>query len=45
MNFSAADLAPERQLNEAIWKSVKGTDSTMPGPRQAMPESENLGGN
>ncbi|HEY0693243.1 MAG TPA: bifunctional YncE family protein/alkaline phosphatase family protein [Kribbella sp.] len=45
MNFSAADLAPERQLNEAIWKSVKGTDSTMPGPRQAMPESEDLGGN
>ncbi|TDW54504.1 bifunctional YncE family protein/alkaline phosphatase family protein [Kribbella pratensis] len=33
MNFSGADLAPERQLNEAIWKSVKGADSPMPAPR------------
>jgi hypothetical protein len=33
MNFSAADLAPEQQLNEAIWKSVKGADSPMPAPR------------
>ncbi|WP_427890552.1 glutaminyl-peptide cyclotransferase [Kribbella sp. GL6] len=35
MNFSAADLAPEQQLNEAIWKSVKGANSPMPAPRGA----------
>ena len=33
MNFTAADVAPEQQLNEAIWKSVKGADSPMPAPR------------
>jgi YVTN family beta-propeller protein len=35
MNFSQADVAPEQQLNEAIWKSVKGADSPMPAPRGA----------
>ena len=44
MNFSQADAAPEQQLNEAIWKSVKGVDSLMPAPRQAVPESEELEG-
>jgi YVTN family beta-propeller protein len=38
MDFSQADVAPEQQLNEAIWKSVKGADSPMPAPRGA-PES------
>jgi hypothetical protein len=32
-NFRAADAAPETQLNEAIWKSVKGRHSRMPAPR------------
>ena len=30
MKLADADQAPERELNEAIWKSVKGADSTMP---------------
>ncbi|HEY8302620.1 MAG TPA: bifunctional YncE family protein/alkaline phosphatase family protein [Jatrophihabitans sp.] len=33
MNFSAADRAPEHQLDEAIWKSVRGAHSTMPAPQ------------
>jgi YVTN family beta-propeller protein len=32
MDLSREDLAPERQLNEAIWKSVKGAASSMPEP-------------
>lgn len=38
MDFSQADVAPEQQLNEAIWQSVKGAGSPMPAPRGA-PES------
>jgi YVTN family beta-propeller protein len=33
MNLRQADAAPERRLNEAIWKSVKGRHSRMPAPR------------
>jgi hypothetical protein len=36
MNFTAADLAPEQQLNEAIWQSIKGADSPMPAPKHAV---------
>jgi YVTN family beta-propeller protein len=32
MDFSGADRAPEQQLNQAIWESVKGANSTMPPP-------------
>ena len=32
MDFANADRAPEQQLNQAIWKSVKGANSTMPPP-------------
>ncbi len=32
MNFDDVDEAPMFQLNEIIWKSVKGADSTMPLP-------------
>jgi YVTN family beta-propeller protein len=32
MNFTVADAADETVLNEAIWKSVRGPDSTMPAP-------------
>jgi YVTN family beta-propeller protein len=35
MDFTVAD-APDRDvLNEAIWKSVRGADSTMPAPRSS----------
>jgi hypothetical protein len=36
MDFSTADSAPERALNEAIWKSVRGADSQMPEPRTSF---------
>jgi hypothetical protein len=39
MNFSEADKAPEQQLNEAIWKSVKGSDSAMPQPVTRGPKN------
>jgi YVTN family beta-propeller protein len=32
MNFSEVDRAPMRELNEIIWKSVRGADSEMPAP-------------
>jgi YVTN family beta-propeller protein len=37
MDFSNVDLAPEQQLNEAIWQSVKGANSQMPVPKHAGP--------
>lgn len=35
MNLREADLAPELELNEIIWRSVRGADSPMPPPRRA----------
>jgi len=35
MNLIEADLAPERELNEIVWKSVRGRDSVMPAPVRA----------
>jgi hypothetical protein len=35
MNLEEADLAPELPLNEILWKSVRGADSTMPPPVRA----------
>ena len=35
MNLIEADLAPERALNEIVWKSVRGKDSVMPAPVRA----------
>jgi hypothetical protein len=35
MNLVEADLAPERELNEIIWKSVHGPDAVMPAPIRA----------
>ena len=32
MDFSAPDLAPELELNEILWKSVRGVHSAMPPP-------------
>src|SRR4029077_16287419 len=35
MNLDEADMAPEIELNEIIWRSVRGPDSPMPPPRRA----------
>jgi hypothetical protein len=35
MNMIEADLAPERELNEIIWKSIRGAGSEMPAPIRA----------
>jgi hypothetical protein len=35
MNLREADLAPELELNEIIWRSVRGPNSPMPPPRRA----------
>ena len=35
MNMWEADLAPERELNEILWKSVRGADAEMPPPVRA----------
>jgi hypothetical protein len=38
MDFSSEDRAPDRVLNQAIWKSVRGESSDMPSPRTAFRE-------
>jgi hypothetical protein len=35
MYLAEADLAPEFELNEIVWKSVRGADSPMPPPVRA----------
>jgi DNA-binding beta-propeller fold protein YncE len=35
MDFSKEDAADDLQLNEVIWRSVRGPDSPMPAPRRA----------
>lgn len=35
MNLREADLAPELELNEIIWRSIRGAGSPMPPPRRA----------
>lgn len=35
MNMVEADLAPERELNEILWKSVRGEHAVMPPPVRA----------
>ena len=34
-NFAKEDAAPDLDLNEVVWKSVKGEDSIMPAPRRS----------
>jgi len=34
-NFAREDAAPDLDLNEVVWKSVKGEDSVMPAPRRS----------
>lgn len=36
MNFHEADAAPDIELNEIIWKSIKGENSTMPAPVRSV---------
>jgi YVTN family beta-propeller protein len=35
LDFSVADAADDLQLNEIVWKSVRGADSPMPAPVRA----------
>jgi YVTN family beta-propeller protein len=35
MNLDEADMAPEIELNDIIWRSVRGANSPMPPPRRA----------
>jgi hypothetical protein len=35
MNLEEADLAPELELNEILWKSIRGPASVMPPPVRA----------
>jgi hypothetical protein len=35
MNFEEADMAPELELNQIIWKAVRGPGSVMPPPVRA----------
>ncbi len=35
MNFVEADMTPEYELNEIVWKSVRGAASPMPPPVRA----------
>ena len=34
-DFSKEDSAPDLELNQVIWKAVRGEDSEMPAPRRA----------
>jgi YVTN family beta-propeller protein len=34
MDLEQADMAPEFELNEILWKSVRGRDSVMPPPKR-----------
>jgi hypothetical protein len=34
-NFAKADAAPDRELNEVLWKAVKGPQSRMPEPKRS----------
>jgi hypothetical protein len=36
MDFSQYDRTPMRELNEIVWKSVKGADSEMPAPVRSL---------
>ena len=35
MNFDEPDRAPDLELNEIVWKSVRGAGSPMPPPVRA----------
>ena len=35
MDFSAPDLAPDLELNQIIWETIRGRGSVMPPPRRS----------
>jgi hypothetical protein len=35
MNFDVADMTPEIELNEILWRSIRGPKAAMPPPRHA----------
>jgi hypothetical protein len=37
LDFDRPDSAPARILNDIVWKSVKGADSTPPTPKEGLP--------
>jgi hypothetical protein len=34
MNLRDADMAPELELNEILWQSIRGASAVMPPPRR-----------
>lgn len=43
MNFSSEDLVPDTELNEIIWKSIRGEKSAVPAPvRSAFVQSHEV---
>jgi hypothetical protein len=45
MNLAEADLAPERELNEIVWRAMRGPVAVMPPPVRAafvhpLPEND-----
>jgi YVTN family beta-propeller protein len=38
MDFTHADAAPALELDEIVWRSIKGSDSQMPLPHRTLPE-------
>ncbi|MGI8783850.1 MAG: beta-propeller fold lactonase family protein [Acidobacteriota bacterium] len=36
MNLDEIDAAPEFELNEILWKSIRGAESPMPAPKRAV---------
>ncbi len=40
MDFTHADAVPSRELNQIIWKTVKGVDAEMPEPRGATADDD-----
>jgi hypothetical protein len=42
MNLDEPDRAPDRELNEIVWRSVRGAGSAMPPPvRSALVQGGN----
>jgi hypothetical protein len=40
MDFTHADAAPARRLNEIVWQTVKGPASRMPAPRGRVDDED-----
>ncbi|HUO10534.1 MAG TPA: alkaline phosphatase family protein [Phycisphaerae bacterium] len=44
MDFTHPDAAPAQEANAIIWKTVKGPNSEMPAPRNAIPTGKTAAG-